>query len=324
MDHEPLPKGSYVTVIGIEGERSRLNNGYWIDSSNLDESQVVPNEVLHTDYGVVTITAAQTFDFSVTSDSQAIDLSLSGGRSAEYTVSSDKEINFTLEQGGDGSLLRIFDGSGGRISGYRLFPQKNKLTMYVAVQNAGLEGKTILLDAGHGGSDGGACGPGGNDYPDENDLNLVLSGLLKEELEAAGAKVLLTRSGDERVTLGERVDCSLRVAPDLFISVHHNAVDQTSDFNKASGGLVLYSASLSEGLAQSVADTLRDGIGEKAAARRQSLAVCRQYHCPSILVEAGFMSNPLEYEMLCDWDIAKKIAKNIVKGIDDYFVTVYS
>ena len=88
--------------------------------------------------------------------------------------------------------------------------------------------------------------------------------------------------------------------------------------------MLLYSASLSEGLAQSVADTLRDGIGEKAAARRQSLAVCRQYHCPSILVEAGFMSNPLEYEMLCDWDIAKKIAKNIVKGIDDYFVTVYS
>ena len=324
MDHEPLPKGSFVTVIGIEGERSRLNNGYWIDSSNIAEVQVVPNEVLHTDYAVVSVTAAHTFDFSVSSNSTGIDLLLSGGRSAEYTVFSDKEINFTLDQDGNGSLLRLFDGSGGRISGYRLFPQKNKLTIYVAVQCEGLNGKTILLDAGHGGSDSGACGPGGSGYPDENALNLVLSSLLKEELEAAGAKVLLTRSGDERVTLGERVDCSLRVAPDLFISVHHNAVDQTSDYNQSSGGLVLYSAPLSESLAESVAATLWDGVGEEAAVRRQSLAVCRQYHCPSILVEAGFMSNPLEYEILCDRDIAQKIAKNIVKGIDDYFVTVYS
>ncbi len=324
MDHEPMPKGSFVSVVGFEGERARLDNGFWVDRGNLTSDKVTPNEVLNTTYEMVTVSAGQRFDYSVSSDENAVFLLLSGGRSLDYHVEAGAEVCATLDQSGNGSTLRISNADGKKICGYRLFPQKNKLTIYLTDQSEGLDGMTVLLDAGHGGSDEGASGPGGNEFPTEKELNRMLAYLLKQELEAAGAEVILTRAADERVTLGERVDCSLRVAPDLFISVHHNAVDQTTDFNRVSGGLVLYSAPISKGVAQSIAKTIWSGVGAAADCRRQSLAVCRQYHCPSVLIEAGFLSNPSEYEMLCRQDIALKIAKNIVVGIENYYVTDYS
>lgn len=53
----------------------------------------------------------------------------------------------------------------------------------------------------------------------------------------------------------------------------------------------------------------------------QSLYVCRQTRYPAVLVEAGYLCNPVEYEMLCREDIARKIAKNIVRGLENYLVT---
>lgn len=80
---------------------------------------------------------------------------------------------------------------------------------------------TIVIDPGHGGHDAGAIGPGGTL---EKDVNLALSLRLVEKLkETTRARVLLTRSTDEFITLEGRTEFANSVKADIFISVHANA-----------------------------------------------------------------------------------------------------
>ena len=276
---------------------------------------------------MVTVSSKKYFGYSSFCDGKSLEISLSAGGNLKFDVDFDQaDLQLKLAQTVQRSTLTLSYRSGRQIAGYEIFPQKNQITVYMRYHTDELSGKTIVLDAGHGGEDPGALGPGGISYPSESALNLLLTSALKDELEKKGVYVLLTRTADDTVSLAQRVEKSTEIAPDLFISLHHNAADQTADFNAVSGGLTLYSSPISEILAQCLANNLWDGIsGEgKVPFRRQSLYVCRQTRYPSVLVEAGYLCNPLEYEMLCQEDIARKIAENIVKGLENYFVTVCS
>ena len=79
---------------------------------------------------------------------------------------------------------------------------------------------TVVIDAGHGGRDPGAVGPGG---VFEKDIALGISLRLKEKIEQAGLAVVLTRDKDIFVPLAERAQIANRVNADAFISVHANA-----------------------------------------------------------------------------------------------------
>ncbi len=76
----------------------------------------------------------------------------------------------------------------------------------------------VVIDPGHGGSESGAWGQG----IIEKDLNLVVSNLLVEELRSLGITAELTRTADYRVPIRTRADIATALAPDVFISVHHN------------------------------------------------------------------------------------------------------
>ena len=77
----------------------------------------------------------------------------------------------------------------------------------------------IVLDAGHGGREIGAVGETGIR---EKDINLTVVDKTKELLEAQGATVVLTRTGDYTVTTASRGEIATSLAPYLFVSVHHN------------------------------------------------------------------------------------------------------
>lgn len=82
-----------------------------------------------------------------------------------------------------------------------------------------LSGKTIYVDAGHGGDDSGAVGNGLL----EKDVNLDVSNLLNEKLEKEGADTVVTRTGDSFLSLEERVAKASTNGSDLFISIHANS-----------------------------------------------------------------------------------------------------
>jgi N-acetylmuramoyl-L-alanine amidase len=80
--------------------------------------------------------------------------------------------------------------------------------------------KTIVLDAGHGGTENGAKGPGGLL---EKDATLTLTKAVRDSLVKKGYKVILTRESDATVALDERASIANAAKADLFLSIHANA-----------------------------------------------------------------------------------------------------
>ena len=89
----------------------------------------------------------------------------------------------------------------------------------------------IELDPGHGGNDSGAVGET-NDQPQEKDINLKIAKYIKQELSKnSNIKVYLTRTGDTKPELGERVPKAVQDKADLFVSLHNNAKGEIVDYD---------------------------------------------------------------------------------------------
>lgn len=183
--------------------------------------------------------------------------------------------------------------------------------------NKPLLGKTIVVDAGHGGTDIGA--PGSGSSP-EKVLNQNIASKLAEKLRALGANVVESREDDTTVDLYARMDILNDICPDLAISIHHNSVATSANALKARGFVALYSNSSGISLADTVADVVCDTLSrDKKPTAYQQLAVARNHRFPSALLEMCFISNVEEYE----WSITngndEKSAQAILDGILTYY-----
>lgn len=160
-----------------------------------------------------------------------------------------------------------------------------------------LTGVTVMLDAGHGGTDMGAVGSASEDFPQEKDLNLAEALAAKYRLEQLGATVLMTREDDSFPTLGDRVEMLNAAAPDFFISVHHNS----TSLDKDAGGLVgtecYWFYTEGKPLAQALVDRMTAATGREARGVFYNyFYVTRSNLCPAVLLETGFVSSPAEYQ----------------------------
>ncbi len=207
----------------------------------------------------------------------------------------------------------------------RIVIDVEKTVPYTAVRfSAGLKGKLVVLDPGHGASDPGAIGPRGS-Y--EKTLNLALGLKVKAILEQAGAKVLMTRQTDvdlstpnmsDRDELGARTMVANNRKADVFISIHHNASASTDMagtttyyYQKTAYDLVL---------AQSIHNAMLRGGGlENQGVRSANFFVVKNTWMPAALLEIGFLSNPREEQILCSPAFQQKMALAIVAGIDQFF-----
>ena len=197
--------------------------------------------------------------------------------------------------------------------------------------------RTVLLDPGHGGSDRGTRGQVGR----EKELTLDLTKRVQRLLEAAGLRVVLTRQTDENVSLDERVALIERKHADLFVSLHFNsggnaqgietycvppagAVSTANPFRRFFGGgddkcVGNQSDEKNVWLAHCVQRQMLTITGANdRGIRRARFVVIRDAACPAILVESGFLSNPIEEQRLLSSDYRDKLAKGIADGILDY------
>lgn len=179
-----------------------------------------------------------------------------------------------------------------------------------------LEGKVIVVDAGHGGIDCGAPGPG---RIPEATLNFNIANQLVAKLRALGAEVLTTRDSDKLVTLEERMYFLDEVCPDMAISVHHNSI-ASGYAAKTRGYLGLWCGDGGRLLASVVSDTVCDKLNrDQKPTAYQKLAVARNHRFPSTLCEMCFISNVEEYQ----WSILpgsyEKSAQALVDGILEYY-----
>ena len=179
----------------------------------------------------------------------------------------------------------------------------------------------IGLDAGHGGTDIGARGPGEPELRmTESSLNLLIANSLVEKLTALGADVYTTRTDDVTFDFYERLDMISAVVPDMLISVHHNSVADSVNATRARGYLGLYSNASGLLLAESVSDTVCFELSRyQRATAYQALAVARNHRFPSTLCEMSFISYPEEFSRTVADGSYKNSAKAIAKGILEFY-----
>ena len=189
----------------------------------------------------------------------------------------------------------------------------------------GLQGRKIVLDPGHGGSDSGAVGPHGLR---EKDATLAISQNVANILRNSGAIVTMTRDTDvdvygpmasDRNELQARVDVGNRDASNqIFVSIHCNAFTSPS----AHGTGTYYFAESFRGqlLAESINDAIvaDTGLADRGP-QTARFYVLRNSNMPAVLIETAFISNYQEEALLGDVDFQYKIALAICKGIGQYF-----
>ena len=187
----------------------------------------------------------------------------------------------------------------------------------------------VVVDAGHGGHDGGAVANG----VIEKNLSLDIANRVKKELEAAGVRVVMTRRGDSFLSLDERAALAGTHHADAFVSVHLNTDGEGSDAEgietyfaetKALSARQLVPAGAVAGQAEGsgaefakVVQRLVCGAtqAENRGIKARDYAVVARAACPAVLVECGFITSGSESVRLKQAGYRDKIASGIARGV---------
>ncbi|MCF6138058.1 SH3 domain-containing protein [Pseudalkalibacillus berkeleyi] len=178
-----------------------------------------------------------------------------------------------------------------------------------------LKGKTVVIDAGHGGNDGGAVGTTYGTL--EKVLNLNVAKAVSSKLKAAGAKVVMTRSDNQYISLPYRVYLAHTHSADAFISVHFNS----SIFPSAKGVNSFYYSKLKDApLAHAIQDELVRQTGlRNRGVKFGNFQVLRTNHQPATLLELGFISNSQEEHYVRSAAYTDKAGHAIYRGLAKFF-----
>lgn len=184
-----------------------------------------------------------------------------------------------------------------------------------------LEGKVIVLDAGHGGYESGAIGvKQGENRLDEEDVNLLIVQKCAEKLTTLGADVRLTRSDDSTFTLYQRMDYLEETEPDLCVSIHQNSDIYSKDITRIRGTLGLWCMDSGVMLAECVSKSVASSLGRMwQDSRYQMLAMCRNPKFPAALIEVGYMTSVEEYEYITSQSGIEKASDGVIEGIMEFY-----
>ncbi|EKQ56577.1 MULTISPECIES: N-acetylmuramoyl-L-alanine amidase [unclassified Clostridium] len=261
-----------------------------------------------------------------------------------------------ITSSGDSYYLDIATGkmlTNATIDGYKIGANGKKQTL--STQNDKDNSKsnnvksdkiTITVDAGHDYSthdgDGGTVTTIDGITYSESDLDIQVAVKLKKELLKRGYNVVMTREEGERPdygslnnSLAHRVDIANKSNSDLFISIHHNAVDgiptakgvetyysvqpRDADF---SGYVDNERLEKSKKMAQAINDSIAEKVGTNnrgaksdASSAVGTLYVLRNTNMPAVLVEVGFITNEEEAKRCASSDGQQKVAEAIAEAI---------
>ena len=195
----------------------------------------------------------------------------------------------------------------------------------------------IIIDAGHGGEDGGAVGADGI-Y--EKNINLAIAQKLKNLLELSGYKVIMTRDEDKAIyddsagTLRQKKRSDLKNRLDIinsnssdgtiFVSIHQNKFTDS----KYCGSQIFYSKNnpLSQELAnyvkKAIVGLIQQDNTREIKPSDKKIFLLHNAQIPAIIVECGFLSNEQEAHKLSDKNYQDQIAFCIFCGIINYFLNI--
>lgn len=178
-----------------------------------------------------------------------------------------------------------------------------------------LHGKTIVLDAGHGGYDVGAIGRTTGVY--EKDVALSLTRLLANKLSATGARVVLTRAADQFVSLEERVQLAKQEACDAFVSLHFN----TNADSNLSGTMTFayHDQGPDHDLAAKIQQQVVARLGlPDLGVRFGDYYVLRENPQPAVLIETSFLTHSEDERKAQDSTVQDAAAEGIFQALVEY------
>jgi len=191
--------------------------------------------------------------------------------------------------------------------------------------------KTIIVDAGHGGEDGGAVS---NDGVSEAEINLKIALKLQQLLEQSGSNVVLTRSDNNAIydvdkkTLREKKNSDIRnrvkignnSSADIFVSIHLNKIPE----NQYYGWQTFFKDGNEDGkrLATCIQNNLNETMqkeNKRTPLKINNVYIIKHVEIPTVIVECGFLSNSEEEKQLQQEEYQTKLAWGIYNGIMEYF-----
>lgn len=191
-------------------------------------------------------------------------------------------------------------------------------------------GRSIIIDPGHGGDDPGKVGVGGEL---EKDINLNIALKLKELLEKEGYEVVLTREMDKHLSGSEKIRkvadlnrrCEIinntyRKNPDaVMISIHQNSFT-----NKSVHGAQCFYYTKSE-KSKCLAEMIQQKANQKVNTHKEKRIKSNDNYymlinskCPGVIIECGFLSNPEEAARLETEEYQYELANMIKDGINNF------
>ncbi len=201
-------------------------------------------------------------------------------------------------------------------------------------------GGTVVLDAGHGGSDPGTQGVAR--YP-EKVFTLDLAKRVRAKLRECQTTVWLTRNQDAAMSLEERCWRAGKLGADVFVSIHFNASRNSSisgietfivpaagcpttaeaERQRSSSRVTACPGNRFDGANAVLAHFLQKGLlahsrAEDRGIRRARFYVIRNANCPAALVECGFLSNSREAGRIADPAYRDQLAEGLTRGILTY------
>lgn len=184
---------------------------------------------------------------------------------------------------------------------------------------------TVVIDAGHGGIDGGVSGK--TSGARESELNLDIARKLKDRLESAGAKVVMTRKteaglygilskGFKKRDMQKRMEIANGANPTIFISIHLNYFSSSS----RRGAQIFYKNGdvESEILASKIQSGLNLLYNKNYSPLSGDFYVLNESKSTAVLCECGFLSNEEDEKLLLTDEYREKISEIIYEGIEFY------
>ena len=273
----------------------------------------------------------------------------------EEEVATTDEVNLRLEPSTESDVYRVAkrrekfqrvadDGTWSEVlvDGTKYYMASEFLVLASELKDVGY---FVVIDAGHqgkGNSEHEPIGPGASETKPkvasgtqgvstglpEYKLNLAVSKMLRDELEARGYQVMMIREDhDVNISNAERAAIANNAGADAFIRVHANSSTDSSingilticqtPSNPYNGNLYEECRRLSDCVLDGMIATT--GANKKSVWETDTMSGINWCQTPVTIVEMGFMSNPSEDQKLATESYQHQIAMGIADGIDDYF-----
>lgn len=199
------------------------------------------------------------------------------------------------------------------------------------VSSDNFQNKTVIIDAGHGGIDGGTSA---SDGTVEKNLNLQISLKINDILSSVGVKTVMTRTDDEDLSddnastirkkkvsdIKKRLSIINETEDAVFVSIHQNHFTQ----EKYSGAQVFYSKNnpqsqvLAERIRFHLITVLQPDNTREVKQSGSEIYLLHHAKVPAVMVECGFLSNYNETQLLKNEEYQQKLAFTIAMGIVDF------